>query len=77
MTKESIKNLLETMRQYNDVQITQIFTKGETDWIRVKCIPDTHLLELTYLQTETAECFESVDEAVQVIEKTIYSRTTA
>ncbi|WP_142828493.1 hypothetical protein [Planococcus soli] len=76
MNKENIQMLLETICQYNTVRITQIFAKDDTEWIRVKCIPDTHMLEMTYLQTETVECYESVKEAVEVISKSFHPSIT-
>ncbi|WP_156889844.1 hypothetical protein [Planococcus lenghuensis] len=46
-----IKDLLVTISQYHTVNITQTFTKKGIDWMEVKCLPDTKVLELTYLQT--------------------------
>ncbi|WKA56649.1 hypothetical protein [Planococcus shixiaomingii] len=75
MTIESIKNLLTTICQYNTVRITQTFTKDEVDWIQVRCVPNTSTLELTYLQTETIEKYDSVEEAANIIEKSISAST--
>ncbi|RLQ84928.1 hypothetical protein [Planomicrobium sp. Y74] len=73
MKKEDIQVLLDTIRQYNDVEITQTFTKNYEDWIDVKCITGTHKLELTYLQSGKVEYYESIQEAVDVIHKNISS----
>ncbi|TWT25971.1 hypothetical protein [Planomicrobium sp. CPCC 101110] len=76
MTNESIKALLVTICQYNTVRITQTFSKDDMDWIRVRCLPGTSILELTYLQSENVETYDSVDEAAAVIEKALYSHVT-
>jgi len=73
MKKEDIQALLETIRRYNGIPITQTFTKNYEDWIDVKCIPGTHNLELTYLQSGKVEYFESIQEAVDIIYKNISS----
>lgn len=73
MKKEHIQTLLETICQYNNVRITQIFSKDDTEGLLVKCIPDTQVLELTYLQTGTVEHYESIKEAVEVIYNSLYS----
>ncbi|RLQ84932.1 hypothetical protein [Planomicrobium sp. Y74] len=69
MKRESIKELLETVCQYNTVNINQTFNKTETDWIEVRCQPDTRILELTYVQTKEVILYESIDEAATVIAK--------
>ncbi|TWT09285.1 hypothetical protein [Planomicrobium sp. CPCC 101079] len=76
MTNESIKALLVTICQYNTVRITQTFSRDDMDWIQVKCVPNTSVLELTYLENQTIEHYESIDEAADVIEKSLYSHVT-
>lgn len=73
MNKEHIQALLETICQYNNVRITQTFAKDDIDWILVKCIPHTETLELTYLQTESVECYKSIQQAVEIIYNSLYS----
>lgn len=77
MKKESIRALLETICEYNNVRITQTFTKDDVNQILVKCVPDTQILELTYLQTGTIEQYQSVIEAAEVIHLALYSSITA
>lgn len=77
MKLESIKELLETVRQYNTVNIKQTFTTTETDWIEVRCQPDTRILELTYAQTKAVNHYESIDEAATVIAEYIQGHSTA
>lgn len=76
MEKPHIQVLLKTICQYNNVRITQTFTKDDTDWILVKCVPNSEVLELTYLQTGEVECYKSVEEAVKVIYDALYSSVT-
>lgn len=76
MRKEYIQVLLETTCQYNNVRITQTFFKDDTEWLLVKCIPDSQILELTYVLTETVEHYESIKEAVEVIYHSLYSSLT-
>lgn len=73
MKKEDIQALLNTICQYNDVQITQTFTKDYEDWISVKCVTGTKKLELTYLQTGNIEHYESAQKASEVIYKAVSS----
>lgn len=77
MKKESIQTLLETICEYNNVRITQTFAKDSTDWILVKCVPNTRILELTYLETGTVQQYESVTEATKVIYQSLYASVTA
>lgn len=77
MKKESIRTLLETICEYNNVRITQTFTKENIDHILVKCVPHTQVLELTYLQTGAIEHYQSVTEAAEVIHLALYSSITA
>lgn len=67
MKLESIEALLSTVCEYNTVRITQVFTRDEVDWISVRCLPSTCTLELTYLQEQRTELYDSVPEAAIVI----------
>lgn len=73
MKKESIHALLETICEYNNVRITQTFAQDSVDRILVKCVPNTHILEMTYLETGIVEQYESVDEAAEVIFRSLYA----
>lgn len=77
MIKENIRVHLETICQYNSIRITQLFAKEDTHWIRVRCIPDTHILELTYLETETVDHHESIEEAAEAIYNALYPSMTS
>lgn len=77
MELKSIELLLTTVCEYNTVRITQVFTRGETDWISVRCIPSTCTLELTYLHDQKIELYDSVLEAAETILQEIDSTVTA
>lgn len=77
MKLESIERLLSTVCEYNTVRITQVFTRDKVDWISVRCIPSTCTLELTYLQEQKTELYESVSEAADVIMQQTHSRITS
>ncbi|QHJ69207.1 hypothetical protein [Planococcus halotolerans] len=63
-----ISDLLSTISQYNNVRITQTFTSETKDLIIVRCIPNTTILELTFLETSTVVCYKTVEEAAGVID---------
>lgn len=67
MELKNIKDLLETVSKYHTSNISQTFTKAETDWLHVRCIPHTRTLEMTYLHTQKVEYYESIDEMSSVI----------
>lgn len=73
MKIESIKELLATISQYETVKITQTFTKNDTGWIAVRYLSETKNFELTYMQTQTIEYYESVDEVAEIIDKQVNS----
>ncbi|PSL40972.1 hypothetical protein B0H99_103104 [Planomicrobium soli] len=73
MSSESIKALLETICQYNTARITQTFSKDDMDVIHVRCLPGTSTLELTFIENEQIEHYDSINEATKVIEKAINS----
>lgn len=63
-----INDLLGTICQYNNVRITQTFTLKEQDFITVRCVPNTSILELTFLDSAKVERYKSVEEAAAVID---------
>lgn len=63
-----INDLLSTIRQYNNVRITQTFTLNDQDSIIARCVPNTSVLELTFLETSKVERYNSIEEAAAVID---------
>lgn len=68
MKIKHISDLLSTISQYNNVRITQTFTSQTKDLIIVRCVPNTTILELTFLETSTVERYTTIEEAAVVIE---------
>lgn len=77
MKKESIHTLLETICEYNNVRIAQTFAKDSIDRILVICVPDTRVLELTYLETGAIEQYATTTEAAEVVYQTLYASVIA
>lgn len=73
MSFESIKDLLETVSYYHTVNIEQSFHKGEKAHITVKCVKDTRTLEVTYIDTQATEHYESIEDAALAIYEAINS----
>lgn len=69
MKLEHIHELLNTVCEYSKTNITQVFCKGEVDWIRVQYVSSSGTLKLTYLQEQRVKYYESVAEAAKVILK--------
>lgn len=67
MNLNHIIELLSTITQYNNVNITQTFSLEGKDIITVRCIPETTMIELRYLQSLDIEHFDTVEEAAAVI----------
>lgn len=63
-----ISQLLSTICQYNNVRITQTFTLEGKDIITARCVPNTTVLELSFLETGTIERFNSIEEAAAVVD---------
>jgi hypothetical protein len=74
---EDIKEIIKTVCFYNTVNITQTFCKDDVECIIVKCVKNTSILELTFVQTEQVMYYKSIDEAAKAIEMEINSRTFA
>lgn len=77
MSFENIKEILETVRFYNTVNITQTFSKGEETLFAVVCLKNTSTLEVKNLQTQAIVYFDSVEDAAIAIEKEIGSYNLA
>lgn len=68
MSLDHIVEILSTVREYNNVRITQTFSTDGRDVFSVRCIADTNVLELTYLEESKVEHFDTVMEAAVVID---------
>ena len=77
MSKESLLNMLETLCKYNNVQIEHTFSNNNQPQISVKCVKDTQIIEITYLDSQTIKFFENLEEAAEEIQQIININITA
>ncbi|MGH2317712.1 hypothetical protein ACRC6Q_08070 [Planococcus sp. SE5232] len=73
MKLESITEILTTIRQYNTAIIIHTFSKDGIYLIRARCIPSTSTIELTFLIEQRVELFDSIAEAVKIVELQVNS----
>lgn len=71
MSIESIVKMLETLCYYKDVEITHTFSRDELPLLKVCYVKNTETLQITFLQSQTVDCYEDVEEAASIIEKLI------
>ncbi|PSL42049.1 hypothetical protein B0H99_101297 [Planomicrobium soli] len=76
MKYEHIKELLQTVSFYNTVNITQTFSKENQDYITVKSVKNTSILQMTFIQTGQIVFYKSIDQASKVIEHSLRPTTT-
>lgn len=77
MKLEYILETLKTVHYYHTVNIVQTFEKDDGTSIRVKCIKDTRILEVSYSATGKVEQYESIEEAALAIERQVNANTLA
>lgn len=75
MKFEHIKEILQTVSFYNTVDITQTFSKEDTDHIIVKSVKNTGVLQMTFIQTGQVVFFQSIDQAAEAVEGNLNSPT--
>jgi uncharacterized protein YkuJ len=71
MPLEHTKNMLETLKYYSDCQITQTFTKDQSQILVVRYIKESRTFEITYTGTSMKETYPSIDCAAVAIEQAI------
>lgn len=67
MEKENIHFMLEVLCQYNTVRITHVFAKEHTGWVCARCLPNTAIIELTFLETNAVAYYEVVHDATDAV----------
>ncbi|OES46017.1 hypothetical protein BA724_16765 [Domibacillus iocasae] len=67
----SLKNFLELLCNYNRTEITHRFYKNNQPIAFANCLRNTTTIQVTFIQSETIEHYESVEEAASVIHKLI------
>ncbi|TWT01136.1 hypothetical protein [Planomicrobium sp. CPCC 101079] len=75
MKLEHIKEILKTVSFYNTVNITQTFSKEDTDRITVTSVKNTGVLQMTFIESGKVIFFESIDQAAEAVEGNINSPT--
>ncbi|OAH58338.1 MULTISPECIES: hypothetical protein [Bacillaceae] len=71
MSLDSLKDLLGTLCSYNTIDITHTFEKDGQSIASVCCLKNTSTIEVTTIQTQSVEQYETVDEAAIVIERLV------
>ncbi|MGN7177060.1 hypothetical protein BK139_10565 [Paenibacillus sp. FSL R5-0490] len=71
MPLDHTKNMLETLKYYSDCQITQTFTRDQSQVLVVRYIKETHSFEVTYTGTSIKRTYPSIDSAAVAIEQAI------
>lgn len=71
MSAESIKELLETVRRFNTVNIVQVFSDEKEDVVVVSCVKNTSTLKITFLREQTTEYIDNVEKATALINQEI------
>lgn len=71
MSIDSIIKMLETLCYYKDVEITHTFSENELPLLKVCCVKNTETMQMTFIQSQTVEYYEDVQEAAAIIEKSI------
>lgn len=73
MKLEHIKNLLQLSCNFNFSSITHSFTIGKEDTIKVKCLKNTYVLEVTSSENQSVEYFTSIEQAAEALYEKIQS----
>ncbi len=71
MSIEYKKEMLQLLRYYNNVDITHTFSKNGQPVASVSCLKNTNTLQITFFNNHTVEKYETIEEAVTVIETLI------
>ncbi|WNS78449.1 hypothetical protein RRU94_00295 [Domibacillus sp. DTU_2020_1001157_1_SI_ALB_TIR_016] len=71
MLIDSTKMMLETLCYYKEVEITHTFSKDEQPLLKTSCVKNTDTLKVAFIQNETIEYYENVEEALCIIGKLI------
>ncbi|WP_050182146.1 hypothetical protein [Domibacillus robiginosus] len=71
MSLNHIKEMLKTLCYYNTVEITHTFSKNGQDFLKASCKKNTETIQLTFVECQTIEYYDDVEEAASVIEKLI------
>lgn len=71
MSFAHIKEMLEMLCYYHNVEITHTFSKDKKPLLKVFCIENTEILQVTFIESQMTEEYKDVEEAASIIEKLI------
>jgi len=60
--------MLETLCQYNNVEMTHTFSSNEQPVITVRCLNQTRTIEITNLKNNTVKLFDNIEESAEAIQ---------
>ncbi|MDN7247185.1 hypothetical protein QWY16_11015 [Planococcus shenhongbingii] len=67
MKYNSIKVFLETMSEYNTVNINQVFTTEDGQSLSVRCLPGTTTFEISNAQTQVVIQSDTLEKTAEYI----------
>lgn len=71
MSKAKLVEMLKNLCQYNTVEIKHTFSINDQPVLVVKCVKNTSIIEIDYLETSTTELFDNHEKAAETIELVI------
>ncbi|MFC2949997.1 hypothetical protein [Virgibacillus sediminis] len=75
MSKESLIKMLETLCQYNNVEITHTFNSNEQPVMTVRYLKHTRTIEITNLKNNTVILFDNIEESAEALQLLINENT--
>ena len=76
MSKESIVKMLQTLCKYNNVAITHTFDFDDQPMVIIKCVKDTKVIQITYLENNSIKLFTNLEDAAKEIRLVVESPVT-
>ncbi|WP_342578400.1 hypothetical protein [Psychrobacillus sp. FSL K6-2843] len=68
MSDEGLIKMLKTLREFNNVHITQTFSLDSKQVVKVCCLENTNTFEITNLTNNTVTLVDSLEESVETIQ---------
>lgn len=63
--------MLNTLCQYNDVEITHTLSSNEQPIVTVRCLKHTSTIEITYLKNNSVKLYDNLEESAEAIQLVI------
>lgn len=71
MSKENLIKMLNTLCQYDNVEITHTFSSNEQPILTVRCLKHTSTIEITNLKNSTVKLYDNLEESAEAIQLVI------